>query len=141
MNSIVLRKSGGFYICFDDDAIVVSYLCNYKINNGKVGFPLNTINKVINILENNSISYIVKENMEDVNKKMYGNKNKYKQVNIIVKITVRKSFKYFNNRYITKVIINAKENVKKPAIKIIILDFFLKSSELAHKINAQIVPK
>lgn len=78
MNNIVLRKSGGFYICFDDDAIVVSYLCNYKINNGKVGFPLNTINKVINILENNSISYIVKENMEDVNKKMYGNKNKYK---------------------------------------------------------------
>ena len=39
---------------------------------------LNTINKVINILENNCISYIVKENMEDVNKKMYGNKNKYK---------------------------------------------------------------
>ena len=78
MNNIVLRKSGGFYICFDDDAIVLSYLCNYKINNGKVGFPLNTINKVINILENNCISYIVKENMEDVNKKMYGNKNKYK---------------------------------------------------------------
>lgn len=87
MNSVVLRKSGGFYICFDDDAIVLSYLCNYivlsylcnyKINNGKVGFPLNTINKVINILENNSVSYIVKENMEDVNKKMYGNKNKYK---------------------------------------------------------------
>ena len=76
MNNIVLRKSGGFYICFDDDAIVLSYLCNYKINNGKVGFPLNTINKVINILENNCISYIVKENMEDVNKKMYGNKNK-----------------------------------------------------------------
>ena len=50
MNSIVLRKSGGFYICFDDDAIVVSYLCNYKINNGKVGFPLNTINKVLDRL-------------------------------------------------------------------------------------------
>ena len=78
MNNIVLRKSGGFYICFDDDAIVLSYLCYFKINNGKVGFPLNTINKVINILENNCISYIVKENMEDVNKKMYGNKNKYK---------------------------------------------------------------
>ena len=53
----------------------------------------------------------------------------------------RSGSKYFNNRYITKVIINAKENVKNPAIKIIILDFFFKLSELAHNINAQIVPK
>ena len=33
MNSVVLRKSGGFYICFDDDAIIISFLCNYNINN------------------------------------------------------------------------------------------------------------
>lgn len=78
MNSVILRKSGGFYICFDSDAIVLSYLCNYKISNGKVGFPVNAINKVTNILEGNSVSYIVKENMKDINKKTYGNKNKYK---------------------------------------------------------------
>ena len=59
------------------DILYLVYRCNYKINNGKVGFPLNTINKVINILENNSVSYIVKENMEDVNKKMHGNKGYY----------------------------------------------------------------
>lgn len=51
MNSVVLRKSGGFYIFFDDDAIIISFLCNYKINNGRVGFPINTINKVTNLLE------------------------------------------------------------------------------------------
>ena len=44
-------------------------------------------------------------------------------------------------RVIESSVINAKENVKKPAIKIIILDFFFKLSELAHNINAQIVPK
>ena len=69
MNSVVLRKSGGFYICFDDDAIIISFLCNYKINNGRVGFPINTINKVTNLLEDNSINYIIKENMEEKEKK------------------------------------------------------------------------
>lgn len=78
MNSVVLRKSGGFYICFDDDAIIISCLCNYKINNGRVGFPINAINKVTNLLENNSINYIIKENMKEVDKKTFGKKNKYK---------------------------------------------------------------
>lgn len=78
MNNVVLRKSGGFYVCFDNDAIILSYLCNYKLNNGRVGFPINTINKVINILDNNSVNYIVKDNMEEVDKKIFGKKNKYK---------------------------------------------------------------
>lgn len=77
-NIIILRKIGGFYICFDNDAIIISYLCNYKIKNGKVGFPINTINKITNILNDNNISYIVKEEMEEVDKKIYGKKNKYK---------------------------------------------------------------
>lgn len=77
-NIITLRKIGGFYICFDNDAIIISYLCNYKIKNGKVGFPINTINKITNILNDNNISYIVKEEMEEVDKKIYGKKNKYK---------------------------------------------------------------
>ena len=78
MNNVVLRKSGGFYVCFDNDAIILSYLCNYKLNNGRVGFPINTINKVINILDNNSVNYIVKDNMEEVDKNIFGKKNKYK---------------------------------------------------------------
>ena len=78
MNNVVLRKSGGFYVCFDNDAIILSYLCDYKLNNGRVGFPINTINKVINILDNNSVNYIVKDNMEEVDKKIFGKKNKYK---------------------------------------------------------------
>ena len=56
-NTVVLRKSGGFYICFDNDAIIIAYLCNYKISNGRVGFPINTINKVTNLLIDNNINY------------------------------------------------------------------------------------
>lgn len=73
---VVLRKIGGFYTCFDNDAIIISYLCNYKIVNNRVGFPINTINKVSNWLDNNSISYIIK-NDDNEDKKIYGKKNKY----------------------------------------------------------------
>ncbi len=79
-NVILIRKMGGFYVCFDNDAIILSYLCDYKLNNSKVGFPIGTINKVTNILDNNSVSYIVKENNNEVAKNIFGKKNKYKQI-------------------------------------------------------------
>ena len=44
--SIVIRKSGGFYQVFDNDALIISYLFDYKIINYKCGFPLIAINKV-----------------------------------------------------------------------------------------------
>ena len=76
--SIVLRKSGGFYQAFDDDALIINYLFDYKINNHKCGFPLKTLDKVINILEEKSISYIIK-NKEEIIKdfKKKNNYNKY----------------------------------------------------------------
>lgn len=73
---VVLRKMGGFYVCFDNDAIVISYLCGYKIKNGRVGFPINTIDKVINILVNNGINYIIK-NDDKEDKRIFGKKNRY----------------------------------------------------------------
>ena len=76
-DSVVIRKSGGFYNVFDNDAIVVSYLTGYKITDGRCGFPLNSLNKVINLLEDNKINYVVKENMLDKEKKNYKNNNKY----------------------------------------------------------------
>ena len=80
MQSVVIRKSGGFYNIFDDDAIVISYLTGYKLVGGRCGFPINSINKVTNILENNSVNYIVKENMEEKDNKNYKSKNKYNKV-------------------------------------------------------------
>ena len=74
---VVIRKSGGFYNVFDDDAIIISYLTGYKITDGRCGFPLNCLGKIINLLDNNKINYIVKENMEDKEKKKYKKNNKY----------------------------------------------------------------
>ena len=73
MSSILIRKAGGFYHVFDDDAIIISYLMDYKITDGRCGFPINSIDKVINVLEDNKISYEIK----DGNKKSYKKYNKY----------------------------------------------------------------
>jgi len=51
--SILIRRVGGFYNVFDDDAIIVSYLTGYKVVNGRCGFPINGLSKVVNILEDN----------------------------------------------------------------------------------------
>ena len=73
--SIVIRKTGGFYQVFDNDALIISYLFNYKIINFKCGFPLIAINKVINTLEEKKINFIIKDEEEIV--KNFKNKNTY----------------------------------------------------------------
>ena len=80
MNYVILRRIGGFYNTFDNDAIVLSYLCNYKVKNGKCGFPISAIDKVINILDNNKVNYIIKEKGIDKIKKNFNNGNKYNKI-------------------------------------------------------------
>jgi len=80
LEGVVIRKTGGFYNVFDDDAVIISYLTGYKLVGGKCGFPLNSLTKVTNLLENNSINYVVRENMKDVNIKNYKRANKYSKV-------------------------------------------------------------
>ena len=75
-NYITLRRTGGFYQVFDNDALIVSYLFNYKINNYKVGFPVSAYNKVINTLEDKYINYVVKDK-DEIIKKDFKNRNKY----------------------------------------------------------------
>ena len=58
MECVVIRKVGGFYSAFDDDAIIISYLAGYKIVSGRCGFPINSLNKVTNLLGDNKINYI-----------------------------------------------------------------------------------
>ena len=78
--SVVIRKSGGFYYAFDDDAIIISYLTGYKVSGDRCGFPLNSLSKVTNLLEDNSINYIVREKMEDVDRKDFKKNNKYDKI-------------------------------------------------------------
>lgn len=78
--NVVIRKAGGFYNVFDEDAIIVSYLTGYKVVNGRCGFPINSLGKVTNILCDNKVSYIVRENMKDIEVKKYKKNNKYDKV-------------------------------------------------------------
>ena len=63
----------------NDDAIVLNNLFHYKIktvtNYIKTGFPLKSIDKVINVLEEKNINYIILDK-EIIDKKKYSN-NKY----------------------------------------------------------------
>ena len=48
--SVIIIKSGNFYDCINDDAIIINRLLNYKIKELnkyiRVGFPVANINKV-----------------------------------------------------------------------------------------------
>lgn len=74
-NYLIIRKVGLFYNAFDDDAIILNYLLDYKIINGRCGFPENAVNKVINILEDKKINYLIME--EEEKKQNFKNINQY----------------------------------------------------------------
>lgn len=73
--TLILRKIGGFYQAFDDDALIMSYLFNYKVINYRCGFPISSINKVIEKLEELNINYILKQ--EEEIEKDFKRKNNY----------------------------------------------------------------
>ena len=78
-NCVLLRQIGKFINAFDEDALIINYLLDYKLVNGKIGFPLTTLPKVINILEENHISYEVKGTLDDTVMN-YKNRNKYNYI-------------------------------------------------------------
>ena len=83
-NYVILFKQGNFYLSINDDALVLNNLFNYKIkvvtNYIKTGFPLKSIDKIINILENYTISYLVIDK-DIINKKKYSNNNYFNYLN------------------------------------------------------------
>ena len=82
-NEIVeIRKSGKFYNVFSDDAIILHYLLKYKIvlEKGGVGFPETALNKVINTLENEEISYKIYDKNEVIESKDFKKINNYKSI-------------------------------------------------------------
>lgn len=70
-NTLVIIKVGNFYHIYDEDAIIMFYLFKYKINDNKVGFPIRSLDKVINKLTKNSINYYIDES----NSKCFDNNN------------------------------------------------------------------
>lgn len=65
-NYIVFIKSGNFYVCLNDDALIMNRIFQYKLiensNFIKIGFPLSSLNKNLDILYKKCINYIVVEN-------------------------------------------------------------------------------
>ena len=78
-NYIVLVRFGNFYKCFDDDALIVGYLLDYKVKDNIVAFPLSSLGKVIITLKNNNVSaVIVKEQGNIMNVEVM--ENNYKKI-------------------------------------------------------------
>lgn len=69
---LILFKSGNFYLSFDEDAIIMNKVFNYKINdlksNIKVGFPVNSLNKCLEKLKNLNINFLIIDNNEIIKK-------------------------------------------------------------------------
>ena len=70
MNKLEIYKNGNFLNTYEENAIILHKLFNYKViendkHKYKCGFPLTQYNKIINGLQDNKISYIVydKENI------------------------------------------------------------------------------
>ena len=65
-NYLIILKTGVFYICINDDAFILNKLFSYKIkefnNYKRIGFPINSLNKVLKRLERLNINYIVYDN-------------------------------------------------------------------------------
>lgn len=78
---VVLLKSGNFYISFNKDAIIMKNIFNYQIKQVKdyikIGFPIISINKIVNELTLRKVNYVIINN-EIINKKKFSN-NSYKK--------------------------------------------------------------
>lgn len=69
--------SGVFYICYDEDAHKINEIFNYKIvpvgvDHVKCGFPINSIEEKLKILDDKNIKYkVINEKIEFKNKMEY----------------------------------------------------------------------
>ena len=77
--SVIMIKSGNFYECLNEDAIVMNNLFGYKIKKlrkyNRVGFPLSTLVKVTGELTKKEVNYVIVSDGEITNEKL--NHNKY----------------------------------------------------------------
>lgn len=87
---VIIIKIGSFYNVISKDAYILSSIFNYKINTFsntvKVGFPLTSLNKVLNTLDKIKINYLVYENNIVIRQKFKRNNyQEFSQNNLTVK--------------------------------------------------------
>lgn len=79
MKELRMRKSGLFYETFDEDAVIMHYLFNYKIIDERVAFPTNSLDKVINALNEQEIDYLIIGGPERI-KNEFRESNSYSEI-------------------------------------------------------------
>ena len=108
-NYIILIKCGSFYEVLDKDAFIMNKIMGYKLkklsNTFKAGFPINSLNKVLNKLNESSINYILVEDKITLKKEFKNNNylNYHFESNTIMynKIRIEKIVKYLNDNILS----------------------------------------
>lgn len=62
---VILVRHGKFYKTFHDDALILSYLCNYKYHNNSVGFPDNVLEACLAILNKKGLTCYICHSSSD----------------------------------------------------------------------------
>ena len=74
---IIMIKFGNFYEIFDKDAVIASNILNYKLSKisdtVKCGFPISSLDKVLKLLKDKQINYVVIENNNVINEQNFEN--------------------------------------------------------------------
>lgn len=118
---IVLIKVGNFYECFNNDALILNSIFNYKIkrikNSFKVGFPTSGIDGATKKLKELNLSYIIVNN-DDI-KEYNDDNNKYKNYNYNLDVInynymrVEKINNYLNDNILNDNISNILSEIEK----------------------------
>lgn len=117
--TLIFIQIGAFYHVYGKDAYILSYLFGYQIKTlensyNTCGVPKSGLNKVLKILEDNKISYLVvlkSQNYEVETEMKYKDKNKYIEI-------YEKAYKYVSIKNRINGIYNYLiENINSPDIK------------------------
>ena len=119
---IIIMKNGIFYNVLGKDCYILKNIFNYKVgvfgNTVKVGFPIGSLNKVLETLDKLKISYLVYEN--DVSLITYYNSENY---DLFLKnnLSINDRIKFINERLneikYNEEIFNILESVEKICMK------------------------
>ena len=62
-NCVILMRAGSFYWTYNQDAIILFYLCHYQIIKNMLGFPIRSLSKVLKKLKYEKVNFIVDDEM------------------------------------------------------------------------------
>lgn len=116
---ICLFKIGNFYQVYGRDSYIIAFLLNYKIDiqNSEVGFPINSLNKVLAKIENEKINYITLDSRNNYDVDL---KQDFKKLNRYDKVYT-KAREYVNIRIrIDKIYDNLINSIDKKEIRKIV---------------------